>query len=154
MTRNTIIPVILCGGSGSRLWPLSRKSYPKQFLNLNIESKKSLLQQTQERLIGLENLISPILICNEEHRFIVAEQMREIGVNPSSIILEKEGKNTAPAIALAAFKALELDNDPILLILSSDHLIKNNYNFIQSINSCEFFSYRRSLGMKIRTPKF
>ena len=89
MKKNTIIPVILCGGSGSRLWPLSRKSYPKQFLNLNIESKKSLLQQTQERLLSLDNIISPILICNEEHRFIVAEQMREIGVNPSSIILEK-----------------------------------------------------------------
>ena len=104
---NQIIPIILCGGSGSRLWPLSRESYPKQFLNLNIQSNKTLLQQTQERLLSLKNIKPPIVICNEQHRFIVAEQMREIGVNPSAIILEKEGKNTAPAIALAALKSLE-----------------------------------------------
>ena len=130
-----LIPVILCGGSGSRLWPLSRKSYPKQFLNLNIQSNKSLLQQTQERLLGLKNINPPIVICNEEHRFIVAEQMREIDVNPSAIILEKEGKNTGPAISLAAIKSLELEQNPILLVLSSDHLILNNNNFLLSINS-------------------
>ena len=101
-----ILPVLLCGGSGSRLWPLSRQSYPKQFLDLNINSNKSLLQLTQERVSNLENIKPPIVICNEEHRFIVAEQMREIGVNPSAIILEKEGKNTAPAISIAALKAL------------------------------------------------
>ena len=127
-----LIPVILCGGSGSRLWPLSRKSYPKQFLNLNIKSNKSLLQQTQERLLSLKNISSPIVICNEEHRFIVAEQMREIGVNPSAIILEKEGKNTGPAISIAALKSLEIFQDPILLILSSDHLILNNDNFLKT----------------------
>ena len=97
-----LIPVILCGGSGSRLWPLSRKSYPKQFINLDIQSDKSLLQQTQERLLSLKNIKPPIVICNEEHRFIVAEQMRGIGVIPSAIILEKEGKNTGPAVSLAA----------------------------------------------------
>jgi len=127
--RSQLIPVILCGGSGSRLWPLSRKSYPKQLLNLDIESNKSLLQQTQERLIGLKNIKPPIIICNQEHRFIVAEQMREIDVKPSAIILEKEGKNTGPAISLAALKSLEFEQDPILLILSSDHLILNNNNF-------------------------
>ena len=130
-----IIPVILCGGTGTRLWPLSRKSYPKQFLNLNIKSNKSLLQQTQERLLSLKNIKPPILICNEEHRFIVAEQMRKIGVKPSAIILEKVGRNTGPAISLAALKALELDQNSILLILSSDHLILNNNNFVRSINS-------------------
>ncbi len=130
-----IIPVILCGGSGSRLWPLSRKSYPKQFLSLNIDSNKSLLQQTQERLFSLKNTKPPIVICNEEHRFIVAEQMREIDVIPSSIILEKKGKNTAPAITLAALKSLELEANPILVVLPSDHLILNNKNFIRSINS-------------------
>ena len=103
-----LIPVILCGGSGSRLWPLSRKSYPKQFINLDIQSDKSLLQQTQERLLNLKNIKPPIVICNEEHRFIVAEQMREIGVIPSAIILEKEGKNTGPAVSLAALKSLEM----------------------------------------------
>ena len=136
MSINTkILPVLLCGGSGSRLWPLSRQSYPKQFLDLNINSNKSLLQLTQERVSNLENIKPPIVICNEEHRFIVAEQMREIGVNPSAIILEKEGKNTAPAISIAALKALELDKNPILLILSSDHLIQNKNNFVRSINS-------------------
>ena len=134
-TSNLLIPVILCGGSGSRLWPLSRQSYPKQFLDLNIYSNKSLLQLTQERVSNLENIKPPIVICNEEHRFIVAEQMREIGINPSAIILEKEGKNTAPAISIAALKALELDKNPILLILSSDHLIQNKNNFLKSINS-------------------
>ena len=132
---NVLIPVLLCGGSGSRLWPLSRQSYPKQFLNLNINSNKSLLQLTQERISNLENIEPPIVICNEEHRFIVAEQMREIGVDPSAIILEKEGKNTAPAISIAALKALELDKNSILLILSSDHLIENKNNFLKSINS-------------------
>ena len=131
---NQLIPVILCGGSGSRLWPLSRQSYPKQFLNL-INKNKSLLQMTQERVLNLENIKPPIVICNEEHRFIVAEQMREIGVNPSAIILEKEAKNTAPAISLATFKALELEKNPTLLVLSSDHLIQDNHNFIRSINS-------------------
>ncbi len=131
---NQLIPVILCGGSGSRLWPLSRQSYPKQFLNL-INKNKSLLQMTQERVFNLENTKPPIVICNEEHRFVVAEQMREIGVNPSAIILEKDGKNTAPAISLAALKALELEKNPTLLVLSSDHLIQDNHNFLRSINS-------------------
>ena len=130
-----LIPVILCGGSGSRLWPLSRKSYPKQFINLDIQSDRSLLQQTQERLLTLKNIKPPIVVCNEEHRFIVAEQMREIGVVPSAIILEKEGKNTGPAVSLAALKSLEIEKNPLLLILSSDHLILNNDNFLRSINS-------------------
>ena len=103
MVKN-IIPIIMCGGSGSRLWPLSRQSFPKQFLELS-ENKKSLLQNTVERIIKLENSINPILICNEEHRFLAAEQMREIKVKPSSIILEPIGRNTGPAIALAAIKA-------------------------------------------------
>ena len=82
-----IIPVIMCGGTGSRLWPLSRKSFPKQFLSLN-KNKNTLLQNTQLRLQTLKNLDKPILVCNEEHRFIVAEQMREINIKPFSILLE------------------------------------------------------------------
>ncbi len=135
MEDNKIIPVILCGGQGTRLWPLSRKSYPKQFLNLNSKSKKSLLQQTQERILSIKNLQDPILICNEIHRFIVAEQMQELRIKPNSIILETIGKNTAPAIALAAIKALEIESDPIILVLASDHLIKDNESFLKSIDS-------------------
>jgi len=135
MDEYNLLPVILCGGQGTRLWPLSRKSYPKQFLNLNSNVDKSLLQQTQTRLNNLKNLSEPILICNESHRFIVAEQMREIKVKPNSIILEPIGKNTAPAITLAALKALEDGNNPILIVLASDHLIKDNESFIKSLNS-------------------
>ena len=133
MKNNPIIPVILCGGSGTRLWPLSRKSFPKQYLSINSLKKKSLLQQTRERINGLSNSTDPILICNEEHRFIVAEQMREIDTKPYSILLEPFGKNTAPAITLAAIKALEKHKDPILLVLSSDHEIKDQNKFLQVI---------------------
>ena len=98
-----IIPVILSGGIGSRLWPLSRASYPKQYLKLDHRSNKSLLQNTYLRLKGVKNLQDPLFICNEEHRFVLAEQMRSINVKPKSILLEPFGKNTAPAIAIAAF---------------------------------------------------
>ena len=119
-----IIPIILCGGRGTRLWPLSRQSFPKQFLNLYGESKSTLLQQTQERLSSLQNVESPIIICNSDHRFLVAEQMKNIGVKPKAIILENEGRNTAPAIALSAIKAkMSIEEDSILLILSADHII-------------------------------
>ena len=121
MRKNPIIPIILCGGSGSRLWPLSRNSYPKQYLSLCTDDNKTLLQKTVERITSLDNSKSPILICNEEHRFLVAEQMREINVIPSAIILEPFGRNTAPAITLGAIKALTLEKNPDLLILSSDH---------------------------------
>ena len=126
---NNIYPIILCGGSGTRLWPLSRKSFPKQFLSLNSQNKYSLLQQTQKRINDFENFSNPILICNEEHRFIVAEQMREIDINPNSIILEPIGKNTAPSIVLAALQSLKFNENPTLLILSSDHLMTCDDNF-------------------------
>ncbi len=134
MKNISVIPIILCGGSGTRLWPLSRESYPKQFLNLDNNSTNSLLQKTQERILNLENIRNPILVCNEEHRFIVAEQMREINVKPEAIILEPFSRNTAPAITLACLKALENIDDPILLVLSSDHLIKNEKGFINVLN--------------------
>ena len=127
--KSKILPVILCGGQGTRLWPLSRKSYPKQFLSLNESNKKSLLQNTQKRLKGLKDLLEPILICNSEHRFIVAEQMREININPKSILLEPFGRNTAPAILLSALKSLETEDNPHLLILSADHQINNDKKF-------------------------
>ena len=125
MLSKNILPIILCGGSGTRLWPLSRETFPKQYISLSSKNKQSLLQNTIKRLSGLKNLCRPIMICNEDHRFLVAEQLREIYINPYSILLEPKGKNTAPAIALSAIKALEIEEDPILLVLSSDHEIKN-----------------------------
>ncbi len=128
-----IIPIILSGGSGTRLWPLSRRTFPKQYLNLS-EDSFTLLQKTQKRIDEIKNIKSPIIICNEEHRFVVAEQMKQIDVKPNSIILEPFGRNTAPAIALGAIKALEENNDPTLLVLSSDHDINNNQNFIEAVH--------------------
>jgi len=88
----SLVPVILCGGTGTRLWPLSRASYPKQYWPLAGLGEETLLQQTQQRLEGLANLGAPLLICNEDHRFIVAEQMRQIGVDPAAILLEPIGR--------------------------------------------------------------
>ena len=118
-----IVPVILSGGSGTRLWPLSRKHHPKQFLNL-INNDSTLFQDTVLRLP--KDVGKPLVICNEEHRFLVAEQLRQIGVNTCGIILEPNGKNTAPAVTLAALKFSNSKEDPILLVLSTDHLIQNN----------------------------
>jgi len=134
MKKETIVPVILCGGSGTRLWPISRQSFPKQYLPLGIKQNKSLLQNTFDRIKNIKNIIDPILVCNEEHRFIAAEQMREINVKPTSILLEPFGRNTAPAIALSALIALEKLENPILLVLSADHEIKNNNRFIEVLN--------------------
>jgi mannose-1-phosphate guanylyltransferase/mannose-6-phosphate isomerase len=124
-----IVPVILSGGSGTRLWPLSRKLYPKQFLALINET--SLFQDTITRLP--EGVSDPIIICNEEHRFIVAEQLRQIKSKSKGIILEPIGKNTAPAIAIAAMSILNEKEDSILLVLSADHLIKDMQKFQDSL---------------------
>ena len=138
-TNRKIIPVILSGGSGTRLWPLSRASYPKQYLSLTQNTEKSMLQLTLERLKGLKNIEPPILICNEEHRFILAEQLRQIDIKPKSILLEPFGRNTAPAIAIAALKAIEHSEESILLVLPADHDIKNTQNFLEAIKSgCEY----------------
>ena len=102
------------------MWPLSRESFPKQFLAFNSnENNKTLLQKTNERILPLDNLNDPILICNEEHRFIVAEQMRESEINTNSIILEPFGKNTASAIIIGALIAMEKEENPFMLVLSS-----------------------------------
>ncbi|WP_075506973.1 mannose-1-phosphate guanylyltransferase/mannose-6-phosphate isomerase [Prochlorococcus marinus] len=137
-----IVPIILAGGSGSRLWPLSRKSFPKQFLNLLNDDSYTMLQKTYKRIDNLEDICRPIVICNEEHRFIVGHQMKEINIEPLEILLEPEGRNTTPAITIAALKVLDIfkdtNIDPILLILSSDHQIKDIKNFQLAIkNSIE-----------------
>ena len=133
MSENLIIPLIMCGGTGTRLWPLSREGFPKQFLSICSESEKSLLQQTYERISEFKNINPPIIICNEEHRFIVAEQMREINISPNSIILESSGRNTAPAIAVGTLKALEIEEDSTILALSSDHLVNNKTKLKEAI---------------------
>ena len=126
-----IIPVILCGGSGKRLWPLSREDQPKQFLPL--VNDKTMLQETILRLSGLENIAEPIIVCNYNHRFLVAEQCHQINKKNMEILLEPEGRNTAPAISAAAFHSLKKSNDAILLVLSADHVINDVEAFHKAI---------------------
>jgi mannose-1-phosphate guanylyltransferase len=126
-----ILPVIMAGGSGTRLWPLSRQLFPKQFLTLN--GNNSMLQNTAHRLKGIKHQ-PPVVICNEEHRFSVAEQFRLNNIKNSGILLEPVGRNTAPAIALAAFNVLKTGEDPLLLVLAADHIIKDEAAFCQSVN--------------------
>lgn len=126
-----LLPVIMAGGSGSRLWPLSRKLNPKQFLSL-VDDKATMLQATLQRLEGLD-VSAPMLICNEEHRFMAAEQMRQLGIDYAPLLLEPAGRNTAPAIALAALQAISDDQDPLLLVLAADHVIKDQARFHESV---------------------
>lgn len=126
-----LTPIIMAGGTGSRLWPLSRQLHPKQFLSL-ADDNLSMLQATIARLSGLD--AQPLqLICNEEHRFLAAEQLRQLGMDSSTILLEPVGRNTAPAIALAALQAINNGEDPTLLILAADHLIQDQAAFHHSI---------------------
>ncbi|HFN5713417.1 TPA: mannose-1-phosphate guanylyltransferase/mannose-6-phosphate isomerase [Escherichia coli] len=129
-----IIPIIMAGGSGTRLWPLSRSLYPKQFLSLINEN--SLLQETLKRLDGL-NCLPPVIVSNNEHRFIVAEQLRQFGVDDFQIILEPVGRNTAPAVARAALKSLELHGDHHMLVLAADHAIQDIEAFHAAVLAAE-----------------
>ncbi len=128
-----ITPVILSGGSGTRLWPLSRKAHPKQLLPLL--NQTSLLQDTINRLDGLKDIANTVVICNEEYRFMVAEQTHATRIGADAIILEPVGRNTAPAIALAAFNAMLTDEDAVLLVLPADHDIKNVSEFHKAIET-------------------
>ena len=128
-----IVPVILAGGSGTRLWPLSRDLYPKQLLGLIDEN--SMLQNTLLRLSHLEDIADPIVVCNDQHRFMVAEQLRLIEIDKADILLEPVGRNTAPAVAVAALKAVKRDPDAVLLVLPADHDIKNIKNFHTTVTT-------------------
>ncbi len=126
-----IYPVILSGGSGSRLWPVSREQYPKQFLSLH-RPGVSLLQETAQRLSNLEETGTPLIVCNEQHRFMVAEQMHQSGVS-AQILLEPCARNTAPALTLAALLAVQIDPDAELLSMPADHVIKDEQRFATAI---------------------
>jgi mannose-1-phosphate guanylyltransferase/mannose-6-phosphate isomerase len=126
-----LTPVLLSGGVGSRLWPVSRELHPKQFLPL--VGELSMLQETLQRTSGLEEA-APVVVCNEEHRFMVAEQLRQVGLQASALILEPEGRNTAPAVALAALRAVAEDPEALLLVLPADHIIQNVAAFVEAVD--------------------
>ncbi|MCK5424922.1 MAG: mannose-1-phosphate guanylyltransferase/mannose-6-phosphate isomerase [Emcibacter sp.] len=137
-----MIPILLSGGSGSRLWPLSRSTHPKQFLAMN--SDFSMFQETLRRLDGIEHQ-DPIVICNAEHRFLAAEKLRKIGRDTHSIILEPMGRNTAPAIAVAALSAMEKGDDPVLLVLPADHTIRHTDLFHKAIRKADLLAQAGAL---------
>ncbi len=124
---SAVIPVVLSGGAGTRLWPLSREMYPKQLLALT--SKQTMLQDTVARLAGIAQALAPIVVCNEAHRFTVAEQLRAVEAGAAAILLEPVGRNTAPAVALAALKALEMASDAVLIVAPADHVIRDAQGF-------------------------
>jgi mannose-1-phosphate guanylyltransferase len=141
MSSATIFPAIMCGGNGTRLWPLSRALFPKQFLPLVNDT--SMLQDTLQRLPT--SCHAPVFICNEEHRFLVAEQVRQLSANKGSILLEPEGRNTAPAVALAAINALEKDEDALLLVLAADHVIQDSSAFHQAVEQASIVAQQGKL---------
>ncbi|MEO6227002.1 MAG: sugar phosphate nucleotidyltransferase, partial [Thermomonas sp.] len=125
-------PVLLSGGSGTRLWPLSREAYPKQFLALAGED--TMLQATWRRVAALADA-PPIVVAGEDHRFLVAEQLRQIDAPPPAILLEPMGRNTAPAIAAAAMQAMQDGSDPLLLVLPSDHVVRDEAAFRAAVSA-------------------
>ncbi|MBI1209117.1 MAG: mannose-1-phosphate guanylyltransferase/mannose-6-phosphate isomerase [Azospirillum sp.] len=125
--QQKIHPAILSGGAGVRLWPMSREQFPKQVLNLT--SDHSMIQETALRVLDPENFTSPLVVCNEEHRFVIAEQLRQIGCQPARIILEPVGRNTAAAVAVSALTIAAEDPDGLMLVLPADHLIRDRRGF-------------------------
>ncbi len=149
-----ITPVVLAGGSGTRLWPLSRKLYPKQFMSLVDE--KTLLQNTLERLASLDNLGGTMVLCNHEHRFTVGEQLRAIGVESAEIILEPVGRNTAPALTVAALMVSRTDPQAVLLVLPADHFIGDRAAFLRTVRTGRHFAeqgYLVTFGIVPDTPE-
>ena len=126
-----LFPIILSGGSGSRLWPLSREHYPKPLLPLT--SERSLLQDTATRLDALPEVGNAVYVCNEEHRFLVAEQVAALGKTPETIILEPEGRNTAPALTLAALYLARSAPDSLMVVMPADHVITEREAFLEAV---------------------
>ena len=149
-----LIPVVISGGVGSRLWPVSRALLPKQYIEIpGIHG--SLFQNTLERLKGLEEVGKPIVVCSEDHRFVVAEQLRQIEVE-ARLLLEPYGRNTAPAIALAAMEAMALGEDPLLLVLPADHLIEDTQSLLAAIETARSLasaSHLVTFGIPPRGPE-
>jgi mannose-1-phosphate guanylyltransferase/mannose-6-phosphate isomerase len=156
LPNDIIIPVVLCGGSGTRLWPLSRQDHPKQLLKLVNEN--TLLQETLLRLANIPHLAPPIIVCNQAHKFILVEQLNEIGIFDAVILLEPEGKNTAPAATIAALYLIQHYNniDPLMLILPADHAIKNRMKFTAAILQAKRMAeqpYLITFGIKATRPE-
>jgi len=153
MSEPAFYPVILSGGSGSRLWPLSRSLYPKQLLPLS--SERTMIQETALR-VGKGRFARPLVICNEAHRFIVAEQMQEVGLPPLRLVLEPIGRNTAPAIAAAALILSEIDPAAVMVVLPSDHVITDQQGFLDSLERARIAAEAGHLvtfGMKPTAPE-
>ena len=131
--RGRIIPVLLSGGTGSRLWPLSRETYPKQLLSLLGE--KTLLQQTALRVADPSRFADPMVIANAEHRFAIGEQLRAVGISDPTIVLEPFGRNTAPAVAVAALLASETDPDAVILAMPVDHWVRDHAAFRAAVST-------------------
>lgn len=151
----SIVPLVLSGGSGTRLWPLSRELLPKQLLSLTGDGQ-TMLQATVSRLAGLSNMLAPLVVCNEEHRFLIAEQLRHNGTQGARILLEPVGRNTAAAIAVAAAVTIQAGDDPLLLVLPADHVIGDSAAFRESIERARAAAEQGWLvtfGIVPRTPE-
>ncbi len=130
---HSVFPVILSGGSGTRLWPLSRAMYPKQFIRFFSDKNPSFLGSALARLNSRIGFAAPILLCNNDHRFLVREELEQAGITPHAIILEPVARNTAPALAVAAIAALQADANAVLVVMPSDHVIEDNEKFAAAV---------------------
>ncbi len=149
-----LVPVILSGGSGTRLWPLSHKKEPKQFLRLL--SDKTLIQETLLRIASIENIAAPIIVNSQQHAHLLKDQLLEIVCYPSAIILEPVARNTAPAIMMAAFTSMAQYDDPILMVLPSDHVIREKKLFAEAVRVARQYAEQGLLvtfGIKPNKPE-
>ena len=139
MKKSPLVPVLLCGGSGTRLWPLSRSSYPKQFVEF--QKGQTLFKSTLKRVASLSNVSNPIVVCNKDHRFLAKRDLDDLSCH-AAIIVEPVAKNTAPAIALAAVEAVKSDPDAVLLVLPSDHSIDGRTAFVKAVEDSVILAER------------